>query len=70
MTTTAATNSQSAPKKRRGRPPIDQAGTEVITLRLTQRQKYTFDRIGAMNWLRAELDMLDNEIDQAEEQHQ
>lgn len=41
-----------------GRPALDPDGTVVITLRLTGRQKATFDLLGGREWLRAHLDMI------------
>lgn len=40
-----------------GRKPLDPDGTIVTTVRLTGKQKATFDRLGGKDWLRGQLDL-------------
>lgn len=40
-----------------GRKPLDADGTIVTTLRLTGKQKATFDMLGGKDWLRGQLDL-------------
>jgi hypothetical protein len=54
------------PIRGRGRPKLEETGAHVITLRLTSRQKETFDLVGRSHWLRSELEQLRAELDQVE----
>lgn len=40
-----------------GRKPLDADGTIVTTVRLTGKQKATFDMLGGKDWLRGQLDL-------------
>lgn len=40
-----------------GRKPLDSDGTIVTTVRLTGKQKATFDMLGGKDWLRGQLDL-------------
>lgn len=40
-----------------GRPALDDEGTVVLTVRLTGKQKATYDMLGGKEWLRGQLDL-------------
>lgn len=44
-------------RKGAGRKPLDTDGTMVTTIRLTGKQKATFDMLGGKDWLRGQLDL-------------
>lgn len=43
------------PKRPRGRPPIDEKATQVITVRLTEQQAELWHMLGGPKWLREQL---------------
>lgn len=45
-----------------GRKPLDADGTIVTTLRLTKKQKATFEALGGKEWLRGQLDLFADDV--------